>query len=82
MGRLLEETSHPENAGLISIPSCPPLLSPFCGSKKVENSRNPENGKKQNQRKTPQKRGERMVGDTELESVTSCMSSKRSNQLS
>ena len=34
-------------------------------------------------KKNPRKPGvERVVGDTELESVTSCMSSKRSNQLS
>ncbi len=33
-------------------------------------------------KKPPKNRGKMMVGDTELESVTSCMSSKRSNQLS
>ena len=47
-----------------------------------ENGQKFKKCKNQNKRKTPEKSGEMMVGDTELESVTSCMSSKRSNQLS
>ena len=62
--------------------SCPLILPTFWGPKMDGNGQKFENAKNQNKRKTPEKSGEMMVGDTELESVTSCMSSKRSNQLS
>ena len=62
--------------------SCPLILPTFWGPKMDENGQKFENAKNQNKRTPPRKSGEMMVGDTELESVTSCMSSKRSNQLS